>query len=349
MGGRVWPSRPWLQADLDHCRTPLDRRAAGDCSARAFKVASAARQPPPGDRPQLAAVPRSRRLGHRQRANVPTRGTRPAGQNDPLEDAGARCPGTTRRWSGAIASFCPGPTRRRARCSASTRQRQAPLGRKRSRPRRRAAEPPKVGRQHRLCRPHAWPPTAARVRHLRQRRRGRLRLRRQAGLVAEPRHAGERLRPCRLAVVYKNLLLVQFDQGSTPTGTSWRRTLEAPGPGRGHGKTVWEQAGRCPTRWSIADRDHVAGRDQIVTAATRGSSPTIRPTAGRSWRAEVPAADVGPSPVFADGMVYVVNDHAGLAAIRADGQGDVTKTGTSSGKAKTTCPTPAAPWPPAGS
>ncbi len=36
--------------------------------------------------------------------------------------------------------------------------------------------------------------------------------------------------------------------------------------------------------------------------------------------------DVAPSPVHANGLVFAVNEYSYLAAIRTDGQGDVTKT-----------------------
>jgi outer membrane protein assembly factor BamB len=44
------------------------------------------------------------------------------------------------------------------------------------------------------------------------------------------------------------------------------------------------------------------------------------------WRADLLSPDVAPSPIFAGGMVYVVNASAKLAAIRPDGHGDVTAT-----------------------
>jgi outer membrane protein assembly factor BamB len=45
------------------------------------------------------------------------------------------------------------------------------------------------------------------------------------------------------------------------------------------------------------------------------------------WRANCfERAEVGPSPVFVDGIVFAANDAATLSAIRADGSGDVTDT-----------------------
>jgi outer membrane protein assembly factor BamB len=44
------------------------------------------------------------------------------------------------------------------------------------------------------------------------------------------------------------------------------------------------------------------------------------------WRVKCLRTDIGPSPVFADGRVFVANDNCELSAIRADGKGDVTAT-----------------------
>ena len=43
------------------------------------------------------------------------------------------------------------------------------------------------------------------------------------------------------------------------------------------------------------------------------------------WRAECLQGDIGPSPVYGDGVVYVANDNAVAAAIRDGGEGDVTE------------------------
>ena len=42
------------------------------------------------------------------------------------------------------------------------------------------------------------------------------------------------------------------------------------------------------------------------------------------WRADCMSGEVGPSPVFADGVVYVANEACGMYAVRVDGDGDVT-------------------------
>jgi outer membrane protein assembly factor BamB len=50
------------------------------------------------------------------------------------------------------------------------------------------------------------------------------------------------------------------------------------------------------------------------------------PASGQEiWRAKCLSGDVAPSPVYADGVVYAVNAGSALAAIRADGCGDVSE------------------------
>jgi outer membrane protein assembly factor BamB len=69
-----------------------------------------------------------------------------------------------------------------------------------------------------------------------------------------------------------------------------------------------------------------ADRDQIVTAA----APWViayDPNNGKEiWRAKCfpPQQDIGPSPTFAAGKVFVANESTALSAVRANGQGDVT-------------------------
>jgi outer membrane protein assembly factor BamB len=44
------------------------------------------------------------------------------------------------------------------------------------------------------------------------------------------------------------------------------------------------------------------------------------------WRADCLGADVAPSPVYANGLVFVIEPHMNTLAIRPDGHGDVTET-----------------------
>lgn len=122
-------------------------------------------------------------------------------------------------------------------------------------------------------------------------------------------------------LTYERLLLVLLDQGSERDGLSRLIALDS-----ATGKPVWETRREVPNSWTSPVVIQVQGKPQIVTAA----SPWViayNPTDGKEiWRAKCLKQDVGPSPTFADGIVYAVNESPGLAAIRSDGQGDVTKT-----------------------
>jgi len=122
--------------------------------------------------------------------------------------------------------------------------------------------------------------------------------------------------------MYKNLVLVQLDQGMLKERKSKFFALDA-----ASGKTVWEITREVPNSWTTPIVIHAAGRDQLITVA----APWViayNPADGKEeiWRANSLRQDVGPSPTFCDGVVYAVNDLSRLFAIRADGKGDVTAT-----------------------
>jgi outer membrane protein assembly factor BamB len=122
---------------------------------------------------------------------------------------------------------------------------------------------------------------------------------------------------------YKNLLVVQMDQGSSRDGLSKVMGLDV-----ATGKPVWEAFRKVPASWSTPIVCQQAGQDQLITAA----DPWViayDPANGKElWRAECLKQDIGPSPTFCGGVVYAVNNFPKLSAIRADGHGDVTKSHT---------------------
>jgi outer membrane protein assembly factor BamB len=119
---------------------------------------------------------------------------------------------------------------------------------------------------------------------------------------------------------YKNMLFVQFDQGaSAKAGRSKLLAFDS-----ATGKPVWETDRPVGNSWPSPIVIRTASGDQIVTAA----DPWViayDPENGREiWRAKCLQQDVGPSPTFAAGKVFVANESPALSAIRVDGQGDVT-------------------------
>lgn len=119
--------------------------------------------------------------------------------------------------------------------------------------------------------------------------------------------------------MYGDLLLVQFDQGTKQEKLSKLLALKAD-----TGETAWETPREVPNSWPTPMVIELDGQPQIITAA----DPWViayTPSDGKEiWRAKCLQADVGPSPTFADGLVFVANEFPGMAAIRPDGSGDVT-------------------------
>ncbi|MGD0382556.1 MAG: PQQ-binding-like beta-propeller repeat protein [Thermoguttaceae bacterium] len=123
-------------------------------------------------------------------------------------------------------------------------------------------------------------------------------------------------------VTYKNLLVVQFDQGSSEKASKSKLLAFDSATGN----PVWRTDRPVKNSWPSPIVVHAAQRDQIITA----SDPLVisyDPKDGREiWRVKCLASDTAPSPAFAAGKVFVAQESAALSAIRADGRGDVTAT-----------------------
>ena len=124
-------------------------------------------------------------------------------------------------------------------------------------------------------------------------------------------------------LVYRDLLVVQMDQGGPKDGLSRLYALEA-----ATGRTVWEVKREVPNSWATPIVVQAAGRAQLITVADPFAI-AYDPADGKEiWRAKCLRQDVGPSPVFANGIVYVANQFPCLTALRPDGTGDVTESHT---------------------
>jgi outer membrane protein assembly factor BamB len=122
--------------------------------------------------------------------------------------------------------------------------------------------------------------------------------------------------------VWKNLLLVQFDQGSSAAGKSKLFAFNT-----ATGEVVWQVARPVPNSWSSPIVVAVGRGEQIVASANPWVIGYNVADGAEVWRARcLTTDDVGPSPTFAAGRVFVANDNSVLSAIRADGRGDVTAT-----------------------
>jgi outer membrane protein assembly factor BamB len=122
----------------------------------------------------------------------------------------------------------------------------------------------------------------------------------------------------------KDKVIVQFDRGLEPVeGLSAILALDAK-----TGRTVWSTPRPVRRCWCTPILIMAGGRAELVA----NGSPWIiayDPETGKElWRCAGMKEDVAASPTFADGLVYVTNDHAKVFAIRPPPaeQGDVTAT-----------------------
>jgi outer membrane protein assembly factor BamB len=122
--------------------------------------------------------------------------------------------------------------------------------------------------------------------------------------------------------MYKGRLLLQLDQGEVGKTKSVLLALDA-----STGKTVYEVRRPMPASWGSPIVIHTDQGDQFVTAGMPWVVAYNPENGTELWKAKVLYGDVAPSPTFAGGTVYTANASAKLAAIRTNGQGDVTETG----------------------
>jgi outer membrane protein assembly factor BamB len=117
---------------------------------------------------------------------------------------------------------------------------------------------------------------------------------------------------------YKNLLLVQYDQGARAEeklSALLALNVET-------GKTVYRLPRPVPASWASPLVINTGGRDEVILAA----NPFVisyDPASGKElWRTECLSGDVAPSPCFAGGLVVVAMDGAGTFAIRPGDSSD---------------------------
>jgi len=129
--------------------------------------------------------------------------------------------------------------------------------------------------------------------------------------------------------MYRNLLLVQYDQGDENEEKSKLIALDV-----FSGRTVWQTKRPVPGSWSSPIVVEVDGHPQVITC---GSPWVIAydPVNGTElWRAKCIAGDVVPSPIYAGGLIFAIEPYTKLVAIRPPllsstrrRGGDITETG----------------------
>jgi len=121
--------------------------------------------------------------------------------------------------------------------------------------------------------------------------------------------------------MYRNMVLIQLDQGGPEDGVSKMIALDGL-----TGQTVWETKRPVPNSWSSPVVTKIGEQFQLLTCADPWVIAYDPADGTELWRVNCLYGDVAPSPIYANGLVFVIEPDAKLVAIRADGKGDVTKT-----------------------
>ena len=119
---------------------------------------------------------------------------------------------------------------------------------------------------------------------------------------------------------FRSLVIIQYDQGSGDDGKSALLALQG-----ATGKIVWRTSRTVAASWSSPIVMRSGDQGLIVTNANPWAMAYDALSGNELWRATLMSGDVASSPAFAAGTAYVCASGAVLAAIRADGRGDVTK------------------------
>ena len=121
--------------------------------------------------------------------------------------------------------------------------------------------------------------------------------------------------------IYRNLLLIQYDQASVEDEKSKIVALSV-----FSGQTAWQTKRPVPNSWTSPIVAQIGDQAQIITCG----DPWViayNPTNGTElWRAECLGGEVAPSPIYAGGLVFAIEPYGKLVAIRPDGRGNVTET-----------------------
>ncbi len=118
--------------------------------------------------------------------------------------------------------------------------------------------------------------------------------------------------------LYKNLLLVQFDQNDEKAAIVAFDTET--------GKEVWRTKRTMGASWCSPLIIETAKGPQIVLVSCGGVAAYDLKDGHELWIVNGKCSDIVPSPSFSKGLLIVTLGTSGTMAIRPDGTGDVTKT-----------------------
>jgi len=129
--------------------------------------------------------------------------------------------------------------------------------------------------------------------------------------------------------MYRNLLLIQYDQASAEEEKSKLIALDV-----FSGNTVWETKRPVANSWTSPIVIDVSGQSELITVADPWVIAYDPAKGAEIWRAKCVSGDAAPSPIYAGGdpalrepgLVFAIEPYAHLVAVKPDGRGDVTET-----------------------
>jgi len=120
---------------------------------------------------------------------------------------------------------------------------------------------------------------------------------------------------------YKNLFIIQYDQGGVEDEKSELIALDG-----FSGRVVWKTKRPVGNSWSSPIVANTGEQFQIITCADPWVIAYNPNDGAEIWRANCLSGDIASSPIYTNGLVFVIEPYSKLVAIKTDGKGDVTKT-----------------------
>ncbi len=121
--------------------------------------------------------------------------------------------------------------------------------------------------------------------------------------------------------MYRNLLLIQYDQASIEDEKSKMIALNGLS-----GQTVWQTNRPVGGSWTSPIVVKIGNRYQLITCGNPWVVSYNPADGAELWRAKCLGGDIAPSSIYANGYIFAIEPYTKLVAIRPDGQGDVTQT-----------------------
>ena len=127
--------------------------------------------------------------------------------------------------------------------------------------------------------------------------------------------------------MHQGWIIVQYDQGTKEDGLSKLMAVDG-----ATGRRIWTVSRPVGASWASpivinqeGDQEGDQGQPLVISCTTPWVFANSALSGIEVWRAKLlDRAEVGPSPIYRDGWVYVANDGADLFAIPANASGDAT-------------------------